>query len=186
MKDIHGNNHYAIPPFQDHAAIVEAMRDVNPGRGVIGADANDGEASEQTVEARLYSAFHGDFSATECDEIVEWMRGERIIEPNRDMLGTGVHSKLMLSIIGILEFIWKKHPSPSTYAILASFDLDFLDDIYSHRNQSEVAEVLNVTKAAVNKAVKEVQEKFKLEPRRDQRKAESCKKMKQKRINQLK
>lgn len=110
-------------------------------------------------------------------EVLEFLQekgllGGRGIAPQKD-------SAVLARCIKILRYI-KTHPnSTAIYAALYVWDDPLLDDLNGHLTQTEFAQAIGVTKAAVNNAAKDAQRFFKLPPRQDQRKPEACETMRQ-------
>ena len=92
----------------------------------------------------------------------------------------------MVRLMKILRYLKNKPSTTDFYAACYIWDLPELDMINSHLSMTEYAESIGVTRAAVNKAVREAQLYFKTPPRMEQRKESSRTKMKTRRIAQLK
>ena len=94
--------------------------------------------------------------------------------------------KGQLATIKILEYLYRRHQTPASFAALYVMNVPFLDDLLGHQNQSEFAKSIGVTKAAICKAVDEAAKYFGRPPRSDQRKQSARDNMTNARLRQLK
>jgi hypothetical protein len=92
----------------------------------------------------------------------------------------------MVKLHDMLAYMKRKHPkSPWVFAMLHTWDEKMLDDLNGHMTPAQFARDIHRTKASVNNIIMEAQMEFKTPPRRDQRKPEERKKMRESRLKQL-
>lgn len=148
-------------------------------------DAIVGDSSFSERVGRLRREFPEALDVPICEEIFDFMADEGWLNGAAKTV-TASDAAWKTKFIKILAFLYQHHKTPHMYAALAIWDVDLLDDIYGHRTQREFADSIGLTRAAVNKAVKEAQKYFGTAPRRDQRKFEACNNMRNRRLTQLK
>ena len=169
-------------------------------------DIDDHRHAELTDQQRVGVALMGDSSFS---QLVDKMllhfgpdigggpvRARMIIEEMMDELADAGylagHSpsadsvKSQVGITKFLEFVWMKNRTPAMFAALYCMDESWIDDILGHKNMSQIAVEMGLKKAAINKAVQEASKHFNRPPRSDQRSKESCQRMKEARLRQLK
>jgi len=126
-------------------------------------------------------------SQTDMLEMLEWLQENGMLTPASAQFGREErYVKLAAEAIRMLEYLYQ-HPGIITiFALLYGRDIDPFDQIIGYLNQEQFADMIGVSRQAVCKAVKRVQEHFGWPPRRDQRKLEQCQTMKVAREKQIK
>lgn len=184
VKDESGQNHYAVPPFDDGAdrkldedAIEDNTSDL------------DGTSLADNSYSNLFNDLQRecspDVSPQMAGEILDWLADRGALSGKNRQKTKYNFPKWKLSFLEILRYI-KLHPnSIAIYSILHIWDSFELDMINSHLNMTDFAKSIRRTKAAVNKGVQEAAACFGTSPRNDQRKEEARNKMSKTRNSQL-
>lgn len=170
-----------------HDAEMDFQRDENPKLGVIGGDNSEREQDASGCISVIVEDMMRQFAGLpeeSCYEIIDFLT-ERGLVGRRSSITTSL-PQWIYKFQKIMRYV-KSHPHPNAiYAALHIFDEPILDDINANLSPTKFADEMGLTKAAVNKAVKDAQKFFQQPPRKDQRSKEACRNMSASRIKKLK